>query len=52
MVDRNYLQNVRAGELEGAEVLVEPDEVLFAVELSERLVVNLHGRLFHKCDEI
>jgi predicted nucleic acid-binding Zn-ribbon protein len=46
IVDRKYLDKVRSGGLEGRDVLVTTGEIASAIELSRRVISNLHNRLF------
>lgn len=46
IVDRKYLEKVRAGELEGHDVPVSVEEIETAIEFSNQVLQKLHSQLF------
>jgi len=46
IIDRQYLERVRSGELEGRDVPVAVDEIEDAITFSVKVLRNLHSRLF------
>lgn len=46
IIDRQYLQKVRSGELEGRDVPVAVEEIERAIAFSIKVLRNLHSRLF------
>jgi hypothetical protein len=46
VVDRKYLEKMRAAESEGKEIRVKPEEILLAISVSHKIFTSLHERIF------
>lgn len=46
VVDRKYLEKMRAAESEGEEIRVSADEIQFAISASTKIFTSLHRRVF------
>lgn len=46
VVDRKYLEKMRAAESEGKEIRVSVDEIQFAISVSSKIIASLHKRVF------